>query len=400
MSKKTYYQEMKANPGGQIDRKSIIGRDNLIKTLWETAALQSVVITAERRIGKTTVMKAMRDAPVKGWVPVFQDLERCHSAAEFAMAVYKEIHHFLSNKSKATRRAKELLGSLGGLEIGGMLTLPEQAAPQWKELLIRAVEDLIHENDESGTKLLFLWDEVPFMLANIRDREGEKTAMEVLDLLRALRQTHSGLRMVITGSIGLHHILTSLKDKNYSNSPTNDMAAIDVPPLNEADAIRLASLLIEGEALLPAPADPEAAKAIAREADCFPFYVHHIVRTLKIQGLNATPSAVAQVVASQLVDANDPWELFHYRERIPIYYPDDKKTVFLMLDELAVQQGSRSVAELLAMLKNASQFDDRERLLRLLSLMERDHYLKRHENGHHQFRFPLIRRWWKLNRGL
>ena len=105
-------------------------------------------------------------------------------------------------------------------------------------------------------------------------------------------------------------------------------------------------------------------------------------------------------MASQLVDANDPWELLHYRERIPIYYRDDQKTVALVLDQLAVQESTASVNELLAMLKSTSPFDDRERLLRLLSLMERDHYLKRDEAGRYQFRFPLIRRWWKLNRGL
>lgn len=266
-------------------------------------------------------------------------------------------------------------------------------------MLTRAVEDLIHENDASGTKLLFLWDEVPFMLANIRDREGEQTAMEVLDLLRALRQTHAGLRMVITGSIGLHRVLSSLKDKNYANSPKNDMAAIDVPPLSEPDAIELAALLIAGEGLA-APDKSAVAAAIAREADCFPFYIQHIVRALKIRGLEATPAHVSQVVASQLVDANDPWELLHYRERIPIYYGDDQKAVSLLLDQLAVQPGTASVNELLVMLKGASQFDDRERLLRLLSLMERDHYIKRAEDGRYQFRFPLIRRWWKLNRGL
>ncbi|MEQ1850752.1 MAG: AAA family ATPase [Chthoniobacteraceae bacterium] len=390
---------MKANPGGQIDTKSVIGRDRLIRLLWETVELQSLVITAERRIGKTTVIKKMRDEPTRGWVPVFQDLERCHSAAEFAMAVYKEIHQFLSGKGKVTRRAKELFEALGGTEVGGLFKLPEKAGAQWKDVLTRAVEDLIHENDAAGTRLLFLWDEVPFMLANIRDREGEQTAMEVLDLLRALRQTHAGLRMVITGSIGLHHVLSSLKDKNYANSPTNDMVAIDVPPLSEPDAVRLAGLLIDGEAL-PSPDQPAVAAAIAREADCFPFYIHHIVKALKIRGLDATPDNVSRVVASQLVDANDPWELLHYRERIPIYYGDDQKAVSLLLDQLAVQPGTASVNELLAMLKGAGQFDDRDRLLRLLSLMERDHYLKRDEDGRYQFRFPLIRRWWKLHRGL
>jgi len=390
---------MKANPGGQIDSKAVVGRDRLIHILWETLEQQSLVITAERRIGKTTVLKKMKDEPAAGWVPVFQDLERCHSASEFAMVVYKEIHQFLSTKGKATRRAKEWFESIGGTEIGGLFRLPEKAEAHWKDVLIRAVEDLIHENEAHGTKLLFLWDEVPFMLANIRDREGEQAAMEVLDLLRSLRQTHDGLRMVITGSIGLHHVLTSLKDKNYGNSPVNDMASIDVPPLEQNDAVHLATLLIDGERL-SSPDKRAAATAIAHEADCFAFYVHHIVRGLKVQGADATPENVARVVALHLIDSNDPWQLIHYRERISTYYPADQKAVALILDHLAVEQGTVSVSDLLFMLKGASQFDDRERLVRLLSLMERDHYLKRDANGHFHFRFPLIRRWWKLNRGL
>lgn len=390
---------MKANPGGQIDLKTVVGRDGVIKILWDTVEQQSLVITAERRIGKTTVIKKMELEPAAGWLAVYQDLESCHSASDFAMAVYKEIDQFLKGKSKVARRAREWFDAMGGTQVGGLLKLPEKAKAHWKDILTRCIEDLIHENDANGTKLLFLWDEMPFMLANIRDREGEKTAMEVLDLLRALRQTHAGLRMVITGSIGLHHVLTSLKDKNYGNAPVNDMAQVDVPPLSEPDAVKLAELLIDGENLT-SPDKQAAATAIAYEADCFAFYIHHIVRALKIRGLAATPDYVAQVVASQLIDAHDPWELLHFRERIPLYYGVDQKAVFLILDELASPQEASSINGLLAMLKGASTFDDRERLLRVLSLMERDHYLKRGADDLYRFRFPLIRRWWKINRGL
>lgn len=399
MFKLTYVQAVKANPGGQIDIKAVVGRDHLIRQIWDTIAQQSVIMTAERRIGKTTIIKKMLAEPDSGWTPVFQDLERCHTASEFAMAVYKEIHQFLSNKGKAARRAKEWFTAMGGAEIGGLFKLPEMKGTHWKDVLTRAVEDLIHENDDSGAKLLFLWDEVPFMLANIRDREGEQMAMEVLDVLRALRQTHAGLRMIITGSIGLHHVLTSLKDKNYGNSPVNDMAAINVPALDLPDAIQLSLQLVEGEGL-ENPYPELTAAAIANEADCFPFYIHHIVKALKIRSLTATPENVAQVVSSQLVDAKDPWELLHYRERIPIYYGDDRKSVLLLLDELASGDGLASVNELFGMLKASSEFDDRERLLRLLSLMERDHYLHRNPEGRFAFSFPLIRRWWRINRGL
>ena len=105
---------MKANPGGQIAISSVIGRDQLIQSLWDTIESQSLVITAERRIGKTTVMKKMKHEPVAGWLPVYQDLENCHSAHEFAMAVYGEVERFLGEKKKLTRRTQELFKVLGG----------------------------------------------------------------------------------------------------------------------------------------------------------------------------------------------------------------------------------------------------------------------------------------------
>jgi hypothetical protein len=145
--------------------------------------LQSLIITAERRIGKTTVMKKMEREPIAGWRPVYQDLESCHTAAEFGMVVYREIDRFLDGKGKFTRRSKELFSALGGTEIGGIFKLPERAASPWKEVLTRSIRDLMHEN-VGDTKLLFLWDELPFMLMNIRENEGEQTAMQVLDHLR------------------------------------------------------------------------------------------------------------------------------------------------------------------------------------------------------------------------
>jgi len=355
-------------------------------------------MTAERRIGKTTVIRKMLAEPASGWKPVFQDLEACHTAGEFAEAVYREIHSFLSAKGKTARRAQEWFRSLGGAEVGGIFRFPERSSTGWKDVLTSAIEDLIHENDHNGIKLLFLWDELPFMLGNIRDNEGERTAMQVLDVLRTLRQTHVQLRMIITGSIGLHHVVSSLKDKGYANAPINDMARIEVPPLSEPDAIHLAKLLIAGEEL-ESPDLNETARTISTESDCFAFYIHHIVQAMKRGQMQATPENAKKIILDHFVSSDDPWELQHYRLRIPTYYGDAQSTVLHILDELAIKPTS-SLNDLLAMLKSSSSFDDREELLNLLALMERDHYLIRDTEGFYKFRFSLIQRWWKLNRGL
>lgn len=67
--------------------------------------------------------------------------------------------------------------------------------------LTKAIEDLVEEREKHDERPLFLWDEVPYMLKSISDREGEPVAMEVFDTLRGLRQGlgDKGLRMILTG---------------------------------------------------------------------------------------------------------------------------------------------------------------------------------------------------------
>jgi hypothetical protein len=240
------------------------------------------------------------------------------------------------------------------------------------------------------------------MLASIKEREGETMAMEVLDTLRALRQIHgpSGLRMIITGSIGLHHVIQGLKRKDYANSPVNDTFSIPVPPLDPGPARELAARLIEGEGIRSSSL-PETAEAVARLADRFPFYIHHIVKALKQSGSKATPDAVERIVSRQLLDASDPWELTHYRERISIYYGREHEPAVLgILDGIAEREHPVSINDLLTELKGTGALDDRERLIDLLRLIEQDHYLSRDDDGRYRFQFPLLQRWWRLSRGL
>ncbi len=394
---------MKANPGGQIELKEVVGRDQIIEQIWDTLEQQSIRMNAERRIGKTTIIRKLCGEPRSGWVPIFQDLEKCHTALEFAMAVYREVEQFLSARHRTARRARDLLKSMGGTELGGVIKLPSfSGETPWKDILSTSVQDLVQERGKRSDRPLFLWDEVPFMLASIKDREGEVVAMEVLDTLRGLRQTHggSGLRMIITGSIGLHHVINSLKRQNYVNSPLNDTFTVEVPTLDLDPARELAARLIEGENIRTGSPE-ETADAIARVSDRFPYYIHHIVKAMKQSGLDGNPHSVELIVSRQLLDANDPWELNHYRGRIPVYYGKDlEQAVLGILDGIAVRPEAISLNALLAELKGTGTLDDREQLIHLLRLIEQDHYLSRNADGHYHFQFPLLQRWWKLSRGL
>ncbi|NJL68509.1 MAG: hypothetical protein HC894_20835 [Microcoleus sp. SM1_3_4] len=51
---------MKANAGGEIAPAEVLGRNKLIADLWGILEQQSVILSAERRMGKTSVIKKMR----------------------------------------------------------------------------------------------------------------------------------------------------------------------------------------------------------------------------------------------------------------------------------------------------------------------------------------------------
>ncbi|MEM7561021.1 MAG: hypothetical protein AAF394_17995, partial [Planctomycetota bacterium] len=280
------------------------------------------------------------------------------------------------------------------------LNLKERA---WKTLLTSAVEDLMASPQEK--QLVFFWDELPWMIESIRRKEDSQTAVEVLDTIRSLRHEQSNFRVIFTGSIGLHHVLGKLSADGFPTSAKNDMYAVEVTPLAPADAEKLAHDLLVGEKINCAHL-AEAAATIAEQVDYFPFYIHHIVAGLRVEQIAATEENIRDFIARQLVDASDPWQLAHYRSRLESYYPDkeDAKKVAILLDILALTAEPSESLTVDEVMERASQraagIKDRDELLQLLRMMDADHYLSRDVEGRYRFRFPLIRRWWKLDRGL
>lgn len=388
----------RANPGGHLPVDQIIGRDQLAADAWEFLRRQSLQTTAERRMGKTSLLRKMEAAPPADFLVIFRNLESIHSADQFAQAVYEDVHRHLGGSKKLARRTQEFLRSIGGTEVGGLLKIPDAASREWKTVLARAIEDLVSE--QGNRRLVFFWDELPYMLDNIvrRKEDGPATAMEILDLLRSIRQQHADFRMVCTGSIGLHHVLTSLKHRGHSNAAMNDVYLLEVPPLAYDDACDLAKNLIRGETL-KAPDLEAAAAALATASDGVAFYIHHLIRHLQRNAREISPESVERAVENQLLDANDPWELKHFRDRLKTYYGEEAPIAAAILDAVATASAPIPVDGILNQLRAQIAFDDRDRLLQLLREMDQDHYLQRRTDGY-VMRYPLIARWWRLDRDL
>jgi AAA domain len=382
---------MKANPGGQVAPSEVVGRDSLISDFWDILERQSLVLSAERRMGKTCIIKKMQAQPLADKLAIYHDLERVRSPLEFVEAVLQDVEEYLSGFRRTARRTRQLLTQLGGTEAMGV-KLPEFAAANWKQLLTATIADLLENQDR---KVILFWDEVPYMLSNI----GDKEAMEVLDTLRALRQTYPDVRMVFTGSIGLHHAIASLKQGGYTNEPVNDMYTADVPALSDNDAALLARSLLEGENIVTSNVY-ETAAAISQAVDRIPFYIHHLVLKLKMRRSMIDAAKISEIIDDCLVDPLNPWRMDHYRDRIDNYYKDEQRNYALnMLDILAVTDQPLLFDDLFNRIKTKPEMQDKETARAVLRLLERDYYIIRKSNRTYSFRYSLIQRYWNLLRG-
>ncbi len=380
---------MKANPGGILAPQDVIGRDNLIAKIWAILEQQSVILSAERRMGKTNMIKKMEAEGKDNQLIIFRDLEGMRSPIEFVEAVWRDVEKYLSNKGK-TKRVRDFLSHLEGIEFSG-IKFPKIAATHWKTLLTKTIEDLVTNQDR---QVIFLWDEVPYMLDNM----GDELSMELLDTLRSLRQTYPQVRMVFTGSIGLHHVVKKLKQAGYSNDATNDMYPIDVPPLSLNHATELTIRLIEGEKIETENIEM-IAKYISESVNFIPFYIHHLITELKFIDGVIDKSTVEQTINKLLLNPLNPWKMEHYLERIDNYYTaEQKKYATKILDILAVE-GGLSFHELWNRLAIDPNISEEEMGRSILRLLMKDYYLIQ-EDKNYRFRYDIIRKYWETSRSL
>jgi hypothetical protein len=388
-------QATKTNPGGNLSPSEVLGRDALIAQLWRMLERQSVVLSAERRMGKTSIIKKMY-AESAGKLTIYQDLEKVGTPREFVESIVESVEERLSTGKRISEGFRNLLENLHGAEVSGF-KLPEVADREWKSLLEAVIKDLV---SKPGERVYFFWDELPLMLYKIQKNSGETVAMEILDTLRSLRQTYPRLRMIYTGSIGLHNVLTSLKRAGYANAPINDMKKVDVPPLTLQDAKSLALQLIKGENI--AIDNPEMiAETIAKSVDGIAFYVQHMVDRLASWQGQIEEKTIEDVVSNYLCDAQDPLDMRYFQERIKTYYLlEELPIAFGLLDVLSAETEAISFDDLANKLASRLAVYDLEAIRSMVELLQLDHYIQQNPEGDYAFRFPLIQRYWRLRRGL
>ena len=368
-----------------------------------------LLITAPRRIGKTSLMREAMNRLGDRFICLFVDLEKSATAADaiVELSVATFAHATIWNKTR--NLFANILGSVAGaveslkvsevtVKLRGGLTQGDWQAKGDQLLDILAAAE--------GDVVIFL-DEVPILVNRILygddyqlTPERRREADAFLSWLREGCQRHRGrLRIVVTGSIGLEPILR----RAGLSATLNVLTRFEVGPWSREIAAGCLEAVGHGHGLVFE--DGAVELLLDRLGIYIPHHVQMFFDNLYVVSkrrrlTTITAELVEDVYQHEMLNIRGHAELSHLDERLrAVLGPDRYPLALDLLTEAAVSgQLAAEAASIIA----AEHLVDHERPLdearEILGVLEHDGYLFRKADAY-AFESYLLRDWWKAHFG-
>ena len=337
---------------------------------------------------------------------IYRDLEKVKSIEELEKEVYKSIKEYLSYIDRGKLKALEVLETY--MSKVKHKDVEYKQEKNWKDALADAIKSVCSKTDK---RVVFLWDELPYMLQNIynMDKKNEtQDALALVDTLRALDNEIKNLRFVFTGSIGLHHIAKVITDGSNSE-PFNNLDRIELKPLTKEYAEEMIINLFEEEKV-NYNSDEKIVNLIYSECDGVPFYMEKIIKRLGVkEGIDSIDyDMVKDEIELMIVDHQNELEMEHFVKRLKIYYDSIVKDIDdneiktsdiakVLLNYFAGENELLTLEDCFRHTKTRFAIDNPEIVANILELLVKDYYLTVNKDQEYQFTFSVIKYWWLKN---
>jgi len=256
---------------------------------------------------------------------------------------------------------------------------------QLDELLIAIIES------NPNKQIVISLDEFSIMLDKIEDK---KEASELIGILRSVMHNEpfkDSIRFIYCGSIGIDLVLDKLKRAgNNIGQPLNHMFDFILDPLTDENAFYLAQCFTKGCELDLSDAEM---LSICQLGENIPYYIDALFSIIRYQ------KDIQKAYNTILDDPNNKFEFKHFYERISLHYPN-KEDSFLILNFLCKEKSPKTEAEILNYLSSEKEIS-RTTLINELDRLRTDDYLLRQikeEQRVYQFKYEILRQWWKINK--
>ncbi|MDP6154637.1 MAG: hypothetical protein QGH39_04930 [Candidatus Thermoplasmatota archaeon] len=400
--------------GSPATGKAFFDRKEKIKEIWEALKTGSVLFLGPRRFGKTSIMLNLREKPNPGWTVFYMDTEWIDDPTMFIADMFTKalssptlrdkVHKIVNKDSN-----KEILGILESLASGKLGTseakfaIHKQVMNEWLrkgQFFIKTIND----SQKEGSKILYILDEVPWMLSSMLKKCGADEIRQFLSWFRALRHTTEGMRNIrflISGSIGLNHILREAE----AVSTVNDLRTISIEGFGKEKGLVFTRELIRANNFKCSDDVVDSILNIIG-IPVHPFFVQLLVSFLanEIRDRDLKEPSVEDVGTvywSRVLGLEGKIYFDHYYQRLFSYYsPLEADGAREILAHLSVnpELTKRQVFEIFHRIAGDTDIKPnklREAFERMMDDLMNDFYLEYDRaNDCYRFRYKILQDWW------
>jgi len=365
----------------------------------------NILLVAQRRMGKTSLMKEAAERIGDRYVCLFVDLQKSASGADAIteLSVCVRPYKSLWKKTQVifSNVLEKVANSIEKIQLGdlGLIIRSGLSVGTWAGKGAQLFEILA----ASEKPVVIFMDEVPIMV-NRMLKDGdykitpERKALvdEFMSWLRKNSIKHQGkIRIVISGSIGLEPILRQAR----LSATINNFVPFELKTWDEKTAIEcLEALANEYGVKFEAGA---TSKMVEKLGSCIPhhvqmFFSHVYDKCKRRNNMFCTIKDVEEVYNSEMLGVRGHAELTHYEERLEkVLGLELAPFAFDMLTEAAVEGklGREAIAAFeKEYAKSVADADIAQK--EILQVLQHDGYLKKAADGF-VFESRLLRDWWK-----
>jgi len=378
--------------GGVLEPSQIIGREDIIKEYWKILQRQGFVLYAERRFGKSAVLKKMNAKNKKGFLTIYKGVEGAKNANEFVNSLFEQIKEKKIIKESILKKAEGWFYSITSrIEKIGAIQF-RKTDSKWQKQFNYLLKLLIKQH--SDKYIVIMLDEFTIMLNKMEEPE----AVNILGYLKDLVQHDFSekLRFVYCGSIGIDLVLDKFKKAGYNmGDPINHMSKQRLLPFTEEEALFFCKCLNEGCEL---KLSEEIMKYICDLVDRIPYFIDKVFDKIRYYS-RIDRSAINEALNDILIDPSDPNNFKHFYDRIDNFYPNKTLTNHI-LNYLSKIEEYTSEGVIADHIKNQMEVD-RILLNDEIDRLRRDGYLKREiidSKRNFKFNYSIIKKWWAINK--
>jgi len=348
---------------------------------------EHVILTAPRRVGKSSVMIALASQEHPDLVLIYENIESDGSSREFYQRLWGLLVKQLSSQIKASKQLQQWIKgrTVSGASMDGV-ELQKVELDHKAELL-----SLVKALGKEPYKVVLMLDEFPEVLMAIRKKEGEEAALAILHTLREIRHSADfrNFSTIIAGSIGLHHVVSMLGRL----TTINDMRTADVPVLTKEEGADLLELMLNGATIqLDKVARTHLLETVGY---LLPYHMQLVVVAIdarsEVKGQEIVTPELIDEAANMVVSWSDKFE--DWELRLNDYLPKADHEYCLAVLTRCAHGEMYTIQQAFDLSKVV--VPERSYMALIQDVLCRDGYLYQ-EGNRLLFLAPFVRRWWVI----